>query len=79
MQTMDADLVRLVRAGKITRSIAEQRASVPEELKRLLGGGVVEAPAALGGMGGNGGMAPPAQAQPPQPQTVAPPTYTQGG
>ena len=38
MQTMDADLVRLVRAGKITRSLAEQRASVPEELKRLLGG-----------------------------------------
>ena len=40
MQTMDADLVRLVRAGKITRELAEQRASVPEELKRLLGGGV---------------------------------------
>ncbi len=38
MQTMDADLARLVRAGKITRSLAEQRASVPEELKRLLGG-----------------------------------------
>ena len=38
MQTMDADLVRLVRAGKITRTLAEQRASVPEELKRLLGG-----------------------------------------
>jgi twitching motility protein PilT len=38
MQTMDADLVRLVRAGKITRELAEQRASVPEELKRLLGG-----------------------------------------
>jgi Tfp pilus assembly pilus retraction ATPase PilT len=38
MQTMDADLARLVRTGKITRSLAEQRASVPEELKRLLGG-----------------------------------------
>ena len=38
MQTMDADLVRLVRAGKIGRSLAEQRASVPEELSRLLGG-----------------------------------------
>ena len=38
MQTMDADLARLVRAGKITRALAEQRASVPEELKRLLGG-----------------------------------------
>ncbi|MBS1843543.1 MAG: type IV pilus twitching motility protein PilT [Actinobacteria bacterium] len=39
MQTMDADLVRLVRAGRITRELAEQRASVPEELKRLIGGG----------------------------------------
>jgi len=39
MQTMDADLVRLVRAGKITNALAEQRASVPEELRRLLGGG----------------------------------------
>ena len=38
MQTMDADLARLVRMGKITRSLAEQRASVPEELNRLLGG-----------------------------------------
>src|SRR4029078_13520990 len=38
MQTMDADLARLVRSGTITRSLAEQRASVPEELKRLLGG-----------------------------------------
>jgi twitching motility protein PilT len=38
MQTMDAHLAQLVRMGKITRSLAEQRASVPEELKRLLGG-----------------------------------------
>ncbi len=38
MQTMDADLVRLVRAGKITMELAEQRASVPEELRRLVGG-----------------------------------------
>jgi twitching motility protein PilT len=38
MQTMDADLARLVRSGKIGRSLAEQRASVPEELNRLLGG-----------------------------------------
>jgi twitching motility protein PilT len=38
MQTMDADLVRLVRGGKISRELAEQRASVPEELRRLLGG-----------------------------------------
>jgi twitching motility protein PilT len=38
MQTMDADLARLVRTGKIGRGLAEQRASVPEELNRLLGG-----------------------------------------
>jgi twitching motility protein PilT len=37
MQTMDADLARLVRTGKIKRSLAEERAAVPEELKRLLG------------------------------------------
>jgi twitching motility protein PilT len=37
MQTMDADLARLVRSSRITRRLAEQRASVPEELKRLLG------------------------------------------
>ena len=51
MQTMDADLVRLVRSGKITRKLAEERASVPEELKRLVGAGAIamqpgEAPAA---------------------------------
>jgi twitching motility protein PilT len=38
MQTMDANLAQLVRQGKINRGLAEQRASVPEELKRLLGG-----------------------------------------
>jgi twitching motility protein PilT len=37
MQTMDAHLAQLVRMGRITRALAEQRASVPEELKRLLG------------------------------------------
>ena len=37
MQTMDSHLAQLVRMGKITRAMAEQRASVPEELKRLLG------------------------------------------
>jgi twitching motility protein PilT len=41
MQTMDAHLAQLVRRGKITRALAEQRASVPEELKRLLGGAAV--------------------------------------
>src|SRR4051795_9592841 len=46
MQTMDADLARLVRTGKIARQLAEQRASVPEELGRLLGGAPPEAGAA---------------------------------
>jgi twitching motility protein PilT len=38
MQTMDSHMAQLVRQGKITRQLAEERASVPEELKRLLGG-----------------------------------------
>ncbi len=38
MQTMDSHLVKLVREGVITRELAERRASVPEELKRLLEG-----------------------------------------
>jgi twitching motility protein PilT len=37
MQTMDAHLAQLVRMGKITRKLAEQRSTVAEELKRLLG------------------------------------------
>jgi twitching motility protein PilT len=37
MQSMDAALATLVRAGKITRELAEQRSSTPEELRRLLG------------------------------------------
>jgi len=37
MQTMDAHLAQLVRMGRITQDLAERRASVPEELKRLLG------------------------------------------
>jgi twitching motility protein PilT len=37
MQTMDAHLAQLTRMGRITRKLAEQRATVPEELKRLLG------------------------------------------
>jgi twitching motility protein PilT len=37
MQTMDSHLVQLVRQGKINRALAEQRAGIPEELKRLLG------------------------------------------
>ncbi|MFL5817870.1 MAG: type IV pilus twitching motility protein PilT, partial [Conexibacter sp.] len=38
MQTMDAALAGLVRAGKITRQFAEARSSTPEELGRLLAG-----------------------------------------
>jgi twitching motility protein PilT len=37
MQTMDAHLAQLVRTNRISRKLAEQRASVPEELKRLIG------------------------------------------
>src|ERR1700704_3196037 len=37
MQTMDAALASLVRAGKITRQLAEARAHAPEEFRRLLG------------------------------------------
>ncbi len=38
MQTMDSHLAQLVRAGKITSQLAQSRASVPEELGRLLVG-----------------------------------------
>jgi twitching motility protein PilT len=37
MQSMDAALATLVRAGKITRELAESRSGQPEELRRLLG------------------------------------------
>ncbi|MDX6666508.1 MAG: twitching motility protein PilT [Solirubrobacteraceae bacterium] len=40
MQTMDAALAALVREGHITRALAEQRSSTPDELRRLLGVGV---------------------------------------
>ena len=39
MQTMDAALAGLIRAGKINQRLAEQRSSTPEELRRLLGFG----------------------------------------
>jgi twitching motility protein PilT len=39
MQTMDTALAQLVRSGKITQRLAEQRSSTPEELRRLLGAG----------------------------------------
>jgi twitching motility protein PilT len=41
MQTMDASLAQLVRAGKITRQLAESRAHSVEELRRLIGSGAV--------------------------------------
>jgi twitching motility protein PilT len=37
MQTMDTSLAELVRAGKITRKLAEARSATPDELGRLLG------------------------------------------
>jgi len=43
MQTMDASLATLVRSGKITRALAESRATSPEELRRLLGAATVAA------------------------------------
>jgi twitching motility protein PilT len=43
MQTMDAALATLVRAGKITQRLAESRSSTPEELRRLLGFGMAAA------------------------------------
>jgi len=45
MQTMDAALATLVRAGKITSKLAESRSSTPEELRRLLGTGSMGAAA----------------------------------
>jgi twitching motility protein PilT len=39
MQTMDAALATLVRAGHITQRVAEQRSSTPDELRRLTGTG----------------------------------------
>jgi twitching motility protein PilT len=43
MQTMDSALASLVRAGRITPKLAEQRSSNAEELRRLLGGGLMAA------------------------------------
>jgi twitching motility protein PilT len=54
MQTMDAHLAQLVRMGRITRSLAEQRASIPEELRRLLGGSMAH----TAGVASNAGAAP---------------------
>jgi twitching motility protein PilT len=82
MQTMDADLARLVRTGKITGAIADQRASVPEELKRLLAGVSAVMPQEMptGGAGGTGSPGAPGApaAGVASAPSVAPPTYTQG-
>jgi len=43
MQTMDSSLVSLVRSGKITRQLAEQRSTTPDELRRLIGAGPIAA------------------------------------
>jgi twitching motility protein PilT len=43
MRTMDASLVRLMRAGLISRQEAEKRSSNPDELKRLMGSSSVVA------------------------------------
>jgi twitching motility protein PilT len=86
MQTMDADLVRLVREGKISRSLAEQRSAVPEELKRLLGSTPAVIPGARTSEKSDGGIAPPGSghstppppagsngAPPPPPAATTPP------
>src|SRR4051794_17666770 len=52
MQTMDAALAELCRKNKITRELAMARAGHPEELARLLGGGV---PVAANGHGNGSG------------------------
>jgi twitching motility protein PilT len=43
MQTMDASLATLVRAGTISQKMAESRSSTPDELRRLLGAGSLAA------------------------------------
>jgi twitching motility protein PilT len=50
MQTMDASLADLVRAGKLTQKQAESRSSTPDELRRLMGLGA--------GSGGDAPMQP---------------------
>ncbi|HEY5194410.1 MAG TPA: type IV pilus twitching motility protein PilT [Solirubrobacteraceae bacterium] len=43
MQTMDASLISLIRTGKVSQKLAEERSSAPEELRRLLGAGSLAA------------------------------------
>ncbi|WP_205697938.1 type IV pilus twitching motility protein PilT [Conexibacter sp. SYSU D00693] len=50
MQTLDASLAGLVRAGKISQKAAEARSSTPDELRRLLGSGGMPAGGGYGGL-----------------------------
>jgi hypothetical protein len=56
MQTMDMSLAQHVKSGRITQQLAFERCHDPEELTRLMGGGLAPG---LGGDpgGGTGGMA----------------------
>jgi twitching motility protein PilT len=55
MQTMDASLAGLVRAGKITMKVAEQRSSSPVELRRLIeSGGAMNVEGEYSAPAGNG-------------------------
>lgn len=61
MQTMDAAMVELIRAGLLDRNLAEQRSSSPGELRRLLGSSgrqSAEAPDAAAVNGNGNGNAP---------------------
>ena len=62
---MDAHLAQLVRMGRIDPKLAMERASVPEELKRLMGGAAAQP--------NGGGMA---QQAPQQPAAQPQPVYT---
>ncbi|HEY7257068.1 MAG TPA: type IV pilus twitching motility protein PilT [Solirubrobacterales bacterium] len=75
MQTMDADLVRLVREGKISRSLAEGRSAVPEELKRLLGAQAAAMPGSTAKekVDTTPAPPPPARSAPPPPGNGPPP------
>ena len=42
MQTMDASLAGLVRAGKITMAVAEQQSSEPAEMRKLVHADVLQ-------------------------------------